>query len=110
MGSWMIVVQAHCKDALREQEFNEWYDKVHVPDVLEIPGIVRVTRYENVIASEEQPKFLTKLEIEADDIWAVTAALQESSARSEKEGRMSELLEIASGAVYRRIAGPVEKA
>jgi hypothetical protein len=28
-----------------EGEFNRWYDEVHVPDVLGIPGIVAATRY-----------------------------------------------------------------
>lgn len=110
MERWLIVVQANCGDPSREKEFNDWYDDTHVPDVLKVPGIVRVTRYENVIASEEQPKFMTLLEIEAEDIWPVTTALQKNSSDAEKEGRMSELLKIASGAVYRRIAGPVERA
>lgn len=29
----------------REDEFNEWYDTVHVPDVLSIPGVVSARRY-----------------------------------------------------------------
>ena len=108
MERWLIAVQTNCTDPSREKEFNDWYNNVHVPDVLKIPGIVRMTRYENAIPSEEQPKYLALLEVEADDIWEVTTALQKNSSQAEEQGRMSELLKIASGAVYRQIAAPVE--
>jgi hypothetical protein len=30
----------------REEEFNEWYDNVHVPDLLAIPGLLSAHRYD----------------------------------------------------------------
>jgi hypothetical protein len=30
----------------REEEFNDWYDNVHIPDTLRTDGFVAVTRYE----------------------------------------------------------------
>jgi hypothetical protein len=35
----------------REDEFNEWYETTHVPDVLTVPGVVSAQRY--VIADVE---------------------------------------------------------
>lgn len=32
----------------REAEFNAWYDTVHVPEVLAVPGVVAARRYEIV--------------------------------------------------------------
>lgn len=29
----------------RDEEFNEWYNKQHIPDVLQIPGIVAAQRF-----------------------------------------------------------------
>ncbi len=29
----------------REDEFNTWYDEVHVPDLLAVPGVRAVSRY-----------------------------------------------------------------
>lgn len=29
----------------REQEFNRWYDEVHVPDVLKVPGFTSAKRF-----------------------------------------------------------------
>jgi hypothetical protein len=108
MDRWLIAVQTNCTDPSREKEFNDWYDNTHVPEVLEVPGIVRMTRYENVTPGEQSAKFLALLEVEADDVWDVTTALAENRARAEKEGRMNPLLELANGTIYRRISDPQE--
>ncbi len=108
MARWLIVVQVNCTDPEKEKEFHDWYDNVHVPDVLGVPGIVRVTRFENVTPGEQVSKFFTLLEVEADDVWQVTTALQENRDKVEKEGRMSGLLHMVTGAVYQQVAGPFE--
>ena len=41
MAKWLLVVGSNCADAARETEFNEWYEKTHLPDVLETLGIKR---------------------------------------------------------------------
>jgi hypothetical protein len=30
----------------REDEFNEWYENVHIPDICSIEGVLNATRYE----------------------------------------------------------------
>jgi hypothetical protein len=37
-------------------------------------------------------------------VWQVTTALQEDSAKAEKEGRRTELLQMVSGAVYKKLS------
>jgi len=110
MDRWLIVVQTNCTDPAREKEFNDWYDNVHVPDVLKVPGIVRMTRFENVTPGEQVSKFLALLEVEADDVWAVTTVLQQHRDEAAKNGRMSGLLHRVTGAVYRQIAPPRDSA
>jgi len=104
MGKWLILVEVNCTDPDRVQELHDWYEKTHIPDLLQLPAIVRVTRYENVTPGDVRSKFLTLLEVEADDVWQVTTALQEDSARAEKEGRRTELLQIVAGAVYQQLS------
>ena len=29
----------------REEEFNQWYDNVHIPELLAVPGMLSATRY-----------------------------------------------------------------
>ena len=61
----------------REAEFNEWYDTTHLPDVLDVPGVVTAQRY--AIAPIETPevegvpsplppahRYLTVYELERD--------------------------------------------
>ena len=38
-----------------EAEFNEWYDKEHVPQLLTVPGILTGRRYQAV---EGKPKYI----------------------------------------------------
>ena len=35
-------------DAQHVQEFNEWYNKEHLPELLSVPGILSAARYEAV--------------------------------------------------------------
>ncbi len=108
MNKWLIAVETNCTDPSREEEFNDWYDNTHIPDVLKVPGIVRMARYENVTPGEQTGKYLALLEVEAEDIWEVTTALTHNRDRAEKEGRMTPLLEMTNGTIYRRITDPQE--
>ncbi len=41
---WMLVVNAGV-DPVVETEWNDWYDRVHLPDILGCPGFVEAERY-----------------------------------------------------------------
>ncbi len=103
MTKWLLVVGTNCADAVREKEFNEWYDKTHLPDVLETPGFVRATRYENTNPTEGQAKFLALYEIETDNLDSFMKANSENMAKKGAAGRISSLLVIVSRGVYKQI-------
>lgn len=104
MAKWILMVETNSTDMAREAEFNEWYDKIHLPDVLENPGFIRATRYENTEPSEGKGKFLAIYEIEADDISSAMKSLGDTMAKKRAEGRFSELLALVSRGVYRQIS------
>lgn len=104
MAKWLQLVGTNCADAAREAEFNEWYDKTHLPDVLETPGFVRATRYEHTNPSEGEAKFLALYEIETDDIDSFIKANAENIAKKRAQGRFSELLVVVSRGLYRQIS------
>ena len=104
MAKWLFVVETNCADAAREAEFNEWYDKTHLPDVLETPGFIRATRYENTEPSAGEAKFLATYEIETDDIDGFLKAHTDNMTRKRAEGRISELLLVVSRSFYRQIS------
>jgi hypothetical protein len=66
-----------------EQEYNDWYDNVHLRDVLDVPGFVSAARYEweprDDTDEKPQHKYLALYQIETDDLNATMRAL---SARS----------------------------
>ena len=103
MSKWVLVVMSKCSDAAGEAEFNEWYDKIHVPDILETPGFIRATRYENIIPQEGEAKFLAIYDIESDDLDKVMKVHRNNVARTHAEGRFSELFMRVSSGVYRQI-------
>ena len=104
MAKWLSVVESNCTDAAREAEFNEWYDKTHIPDIFQTPGFIKATRYENTKPAEGKGKFLAIYEIETDDIDAFMKTHQDNMARKRTEGRFSELLVRTSGGLYRQLS------
>ena len=59
------LVGSVCPDAARIEEFNEWYDKVHIPEVLErIPGAKTAARYVVHDPEPGAPQFVALYEIE----------------------------------------------
>lgn len=72
------VVQVNARPD-RLDEFNDWYDRVHIPDVLSIPGVLGARRYELADdqigrrAREYPYRFLTLYELEGDPTEVVRA-------------------------------------
>jgi hypothetical protein len=64
----------------REAEFDEWFDKVHLPEVCGTPGIVSARRFhvskvQRPALKGELPKNLAMYEFETDDVQATMDAL-----------------------------------
>ena len=102
MAKWILVVETNSADAAREAEFNEWYDKTHLPDVLETQGFLGASRYENTEPAEGKAKFLAIYEIEADDVGEVMKRHSDNMTKKRAEGRFSELLTVVSRGIYRQ--------
>ncbi|MET0378315.1 MAG: hypothetical protein ABW049_04910 [Spongiibacteraceae bacterium] len=60
----------------REDEYNEWYEKRHLPDLLKIPGVVAAQRFR--VADDNGThahRYVAIYEIEADNADAVMAEI-----------------------------------
>ena len=69
MEKWILVIASNCSDPAREDEFNDWYDNIHLPDLMKNPGFVRASRFVNPEPSTlESGKYLAIYEIETEDI------------------------------------------
>ncbi len=104
MEKHMLVVALNCSDPAKEGEFNDWYNTIHLPDVLETPGFVRATRWEHTAPKEEDAKFLALYEIETDDIQVTMKALQDNLAVKREAGRMSDLGSRVLNGTYKQIS------
>jgi hypothetical protein len=104
MARYLLVGESNCTDPSREDEFNRWYDNIHIPDLLEIPGMIRATRYENIDPEGNgRAKFLAIYEFESDDIKETQSLMYEYRDRSRRPGHHSELLNVKTNGIYRQI-------
>lgn len=109
MERWLLTVESNCYDPSREKEFNDWYNNIHLPDILETPGFVRAVRYENTNPAEGQGKFLAMYEIETDDLARTLAEFDGIVNARAKQGRVSELLIAVGGGLYRQVSAPIKR-
>ncbi len=83
----------------KEALFNEVYDTEHVPTLLQVPGVISVTRLKSVpltlsiggerqtIVAEDEPTFSAAYEIESPDV-----LVSEAWAKAVEAGRWPELV------------------
>jgi hypothetical protein len=97
------VLQIGCMDIPPEveDEFNEWYNTIYVPNYEKVPGCIRGRRYRAV---RGEPKYATVYEFEHEGVsqtseWAAARDAHPQSAR------MRSLMELTPGspAVYKKI-------
>jgi hypothetical protein len=92
MAKYLFFAFSDCKDPAREKEFNDWYNNMHVPDMLEVPGMISATRWVSADPEKGQRrKYLAMYELETDNIEKFDLSVRERGMRTMKEGRFSEL-------------------
>ncbi|HZO80169.1 MAG TPA: hypothetical protein VFB33_00615 [Candidatus Binataceae bacterium] len=86
MAKYTLVVLSNPTTG-KEAEFNEWYDKMHVPDVLRVPGFVAAQRFKlagpQLNDAPRPHRYLALYEIETDDIQASIDALRQRAGTTE---------------------------
>ena len=92
MARYQIFVFSDCKDPARAAEYNEWYSNTHIPDMLQVPGMIQATRWE---AGEEkkgmQRQYLALYEIETDDVERTNREIAKQGKWTMDHGRFSDL-------------------
>jgi hypothetical protein len=87
MPKGVMVVHAAPADG-RDDAFNDWYDDVHLVDVLKLAGFTSARRF-RTLGGDSAP-YLAIYEIEADDLEAAQASLGAAAASGDL--RMSDVL------------------
>ena len=56
---WLYVVHTDVPDDVAA-EYNDWYDREHLPRLVRVPGVVRARRY---VACDAQPRYFTAYDL-----------------------------------------------
>jgi hypothetical protein len=84
----------------KDDEYNEWYDKDHLDDMLAAKEITRARRYRAVETSrgiQSSHKYVTIYEIEADDLKEARRAIAAAGAEGTSGARMPEVVDMDKG-------------
>ena len=77
MGKYILMVQSNAVGG-EDDAFNDWYDNVHLGEVLEVPGFTAAQRFRvkgDPVAGESGHRYLAVYELETDDPQASLDAL-----------------------------------
>jgi len=69
---WLYIVHTDIPDDIVD-EYNEWYDKEHLPRLVTVPGVVRARRY---TAAAGSPRYLTAYELTDSNAFESPEGLQ----------------------------------
>ena len=85
MTRHLLLVSADAASG-QDEQFQRWYDEVHLPDVLAVPGFVRAQRFVAVPSVHgESPahRYLAVYELETDDLPVALQALRSAARQME---------------------------
>lgn len=82
MPKYVLLVLTNAADG-RDADFNDWYDQRHLPDVLDVPGMISAQRLELAPLQRKPPpypyRYAAIYNIETDDLAAVMAEMTRRS-------------------------------
>lgn len=99
------AVYTRCANPAQLRSFNEWYDRVHVPDILASGLTRRGFRYRNSDPQENGPDYLSIWELETDVLEPVNDSFGRMAGRLAEEGRIHPAREVTRRGMWRRV-GP----
>lgn len=77
MPNEILYVESRPVSPDRTDEYNRWYNDVHVPEVLALPDFVAAQRFAPV---DDEGRFVAIYEIESDDPHSALASLGRAAA------------------------------
>ncbi len=104
----LMMVFANASSPEQAAAFNQWYDEIHLKEVLEVPGVVAASRYEldeaQMMPDEDGfgRRFLAVYEIEAVDLETVRDRIRATSS-DRTHSKTLELDPLPAMAIYRSL-------
>ena len=92
MARYWFFAFSDCKDPSRAQEYDKWYSDTHIPDMLQVPGMVQATRWEAAEPKEGiKRQYLALYEFETDNIEEFNKEVAKRGKWTMEQGRFSDL-------------------
>src|SRR2546428_5800372 len=96
-----------CADRTRDAEFNIWYDRTHIPDVLAGGVATHGTRFANADPESANPAYLALYELSGLDLEQIHHRFADLVQRLHPDGRMLGDLQIVRRSMWGRLGGKV---
>jgi hypothetical protein len=100
MGRYTFLVLTNATEG-QDDEFNDWYNNRHLPDVLAVEGFVAATRFKMAELDPPQKsdyRYMALYEVEAEDLAKANQALMNTAGTDAMV--LSEALDPNASAIY----------
>jgi len=101
MAKGIILVESWPSSPEREQEYNTWYDDIHLPELVALDGIVSARRLRPV---DGDGPYVALYEIEGDNLQAVLDNMIANAGKL----HMSDALQLDPAPIPRLLATTIE--
>ena len=99
----LFIIESQCTPRERAREFNEWYDRIHIPDLL-ATGLFHTAHRFQGMAGQDGGTYLAIYETAGDPLDAVHEFVRSHRPKLQAAGRLSDIIEITWRGIYRRTA------
>lgn len=82
MAEYLIQLESRAHPG-QDEEYHRWYDAVHLPDVLNVPGFKSAKRYNVIDPTNERSHYMAIYSVECDDPHALLGRLFEAAKEME---------------------------
>ncbi len=108
---WLMMVTTQNTDPAREAEFNDWYDNIDIPDVLEVPGYERARRGVEQRLPGDAPRegpinYVALYDIRSAAIDKTIIDMLMASWGMEKSHHSTDLLKVTERVYFQRYGAP----
>ncbi len=102
----LLLAITNCDDPSKEEEFNYWYNHIHLPDVTE-PGVFRhAMRFVNTNPNPGEGKYIATYETNWEDVSKASTAMQEVGAKlRERERTFPHIQSVPGGGTFKKLGG-----
>lgn len=99
---WIVAMDFNNQE--KEEEFNEWYNSIHVPEVLSAPGVLAATRYTATGPTQGLTRYIAVYEFDSEEtVKKAMSSKEMSSAIRDFTMRWGKYSSNLSTVVYKRI-------